>query len=231
MKIGTNIKKLRIAQGLTQDQLAEKLYVTRQTVSSWERSASNPNLEQLEAISAALEIDVMTLLYGTPKNYRPSRKRIGVAVGLTLLLLVLWAASWWLEPWAKATTGTQLTYHLYYYNCYYVSLVAAVGGLAGLSLAGLRWELTLGKRGRRLCLGIALVLLALLALGPVCWIWIGGQWEQIPQWISQLSGLLFLHTYRKGIVAALGILFGGFSFLAGNSKPKQQGTGRKENPL
>ena len=35
MTIGNNIKKLRTAQGLTQDQLAERLFVTRQTVSSW----------------------------------------------------------------------------------------------------------------------------------------------------------------------------------------------------
>ena len=54
MTIGNNIKKLRTAQGLTQDQLAERLFVTRQTVSSWERSASHPSLEQLEAIAAAL---------------------------------------------------------------------------------------------------------------------------------------------------------------------------------
>lgn len=34
MTIGNNIKKLRTAQGLTQDQLAERLFVTRQTISS-----------------------------------------------------------------------------------------------------------------------------------------------------------------------------------------------------
>ena len=54
MTIGNNIKKLRTAQGLTQDQLAERLFVTRQTISSWERSASHPSLEQLEAPSRGL---------------------------------------------------------------------------------------------------------------------------------------------------------------------------------
>lgn len=75
MTIGNNIKKLRTAQGLTQDQLAECLFVTRQTISSWERSASHPSLEQLEAIAAALGEDVMTLLYGPKPKYQPSRKR------------------------------------------------------------------------------------------------------------------------------------------------------------
>lgn len=53
MTIGGNLKKLRVAQGLTQDQLAEKLHVTRQAVSNWERNVSHPDLDQLEAIAAA----------------------------------------------------------------------------------------------------------------------------------------------------------------------------------
>ena len=40
MTIGSNIKKLRTGKKLTQDQLAEKLYVTRQTMSNWERGVS-----------------------------------------------------------------------------------------------------------------------------------------------------------------------------------------------
>ena len=40
MTIGTNLKKLRTARGLTQDQLAEVLHVTRQAVSGWERGVS-----------------------------------------------------------------------------------------------------------------------------------------------------------------------------------------------
>ena len=85
MTIGNNIKKLRTAQGLTQDQLAERLFVTRQTISSWERSASHPSLEQLEAIAAALGEDVMTLLYGPKPKYQPSRKRVVLAVVLIAL--------------------------------------------------------------------------------------------------------------------------------------------------
>ena len=88
MTIGNNIKKLRTAQGLTQDQLAERLFVTRQTISSWERSASHPSLEQLEAIAAALGEDVMTLLYGPKPKYRPSRKRVILAVVLIALAVI-----------------------------------------------------------------------------------------------------------------------------------------------
>ncbi len=77
MTIGGNLKKLRVAQGLTQDQLAEKLHVTRQAVSNWERNVSHPDLDQLEVIAAALGVEVTTLLYGPPQPYHPSRKRVG----------------------------------------------------------------------------------------------------------------------------------------------------------
>ena len=63
MTIGTNLKKCRTAQGLTQEDLAQRLHVTRQTVSSWERNNSHPDLDQLAAIAAALETEVTVLLY------------------------------------------------------------------------------------------------------------------------------------------------------------------------
>ena len=91
MTIGGNLKKLRVAQGLTQDQPEEKLHVTRQAVSNWERNVSHPDLGQLEAIAAALGVEVTTLLYGPPQPYRPSRKRVGVTVGLAAAAVTAFA--------------------------------------------------------------------------------------------------------------------------------------------
>lgn len=102
MTIGNNIKKLRVARGLTQDQLAERLFVTRQTVSSWERSASRPSLEQLEAIAAALGEDVMTLLYGPKPKYRPSRKRVILVVVLLALAATALELGVWYRPKSRA---------------------------------------------------------------------------------------------------------------------------------
>ena len=83
MTIGGNLKKLRVAQGLTQDQLAEKLHVTRQAVSNWERNVSHPDLDQLEAIAAALGVEVTTLLYGPPQN---ADAKIATAVPVAVML-------------------------------------------------------------------------------------------------------------------------------------------------
>ena len=46
--IPKNIKRLRQQASLTQDQLAEKLFVTRQTVSLWENGKTQPDIETLE---------------------------------------------------------------------------------------------------------------------------------------------------------------------------------------
>ena len=225
MKIGTNIKKLRTAQGLTQDQLAEKLYVTRQTVSSWERSASNPNLEQLEAISAALEIDVMTLLYGPQKNYRPSREQILRAVGLALLVLVMWAACWRLGHWSERMLkeyGDVFPHFLYYY---YQVLTAALAGVALIALARLRWKLPLEGRGRRICLGVGLALLAVvLSYGPLAGLSMA--WGNLlPPWVNQAIGTI-LWSLWKGMFKALTVLAGGLLCLV--RKPREKGTQQEE---
>lgn len=47
MTIGTNLKKCRTARGLTQEDLAQRLHVTRQTVSSWERKLSQHKREEI----------------------------------------------------------------------------------------------------------------------------------------------------------------------------------------
>ena len=46
MSIGENIRRLRTERGWTQDQLAEKLDVTFQAVSSWERDEHSPELDK-----------------------------------------------------------------------------------------------------------------------------------------------------------------------------------------
>ena len=43
--ISKNIKRLRQQAGLTQEQMAEKLFVTRQTVSLWENSKTQPDIQ------------------------------------------------------------------------------------------------------------------------------------------------------------------------------------------
>lgn len=62
--IGKNIKALRIQKNMTQDELAEKLFVTRQTVSNYETGRSRPDVEMLARIAEVLETDANAVLYG-----------------------------------------------------------------------------------------------------------------------------------------------------------------------
>ena len=67
-QVGARIAALRRERGLTQEQLAEKLHVTRQTVSSWETANSYPDVEMLAALSEVLEVSVEQLIYGEARE-------------------------------------------------------------------------------------------------------------------------------------------------------------------
>ena len=49
--IGKNIKKLRMQKDITQEQLAERLHVTRQAVSNWENGKTQPDVETLSMLA------------------------------------------------------------------------------------------------------------------------------------------------------------------------------------
>ena len=60
--LGENIKALRKSKGLTQEELAIRINVVRQTVSKWEKGFSVPDAEALQKIADVLEVDVKQLL-------------------------------------------------------------------------------------------------------------------------------------------------------------------------
>ena len=59
------ILELRTKNGMSQDELAEKVYVTRQTVSRWENGDTTPNTETLKLLSKLFDVSINTLL-GSP---------------------------------------------------------------------------------------------------------------------------------------------------------------------
>ncbi len=60
--LGENLKTLRKEKGFTQEALAAKLNVVRQTLSKWEKGLSVPDAEMLKQIAEILEVDVSQLL-------------------------------------------------------------------------------------------------------------------------------------------------------------------------
>lgn len=61
------ILELRTKSGLSQEELAEKLYVTRQAVSRWEKGETVPNTESLKLLSKLFDVSINTLL-GSPRK-------------------------------------------------------------------------------------------------------------------------------------------------------------------
>ena len=64
MELGIRIKELRNVQGINQDELANKLFVSRQTVSNWENGKSYPDIQSVLLLSEIFDVSVDNLLKG-----------------------------------------------------------------------------------------------------------------------------------------------------------------------
>jgi transcriptional regulator with XRE-family HTH domain len=64
MEFGNRIKELRKAQNINQDELAEKLFVSRQTISNWENDKSYPDIQSVLLLSEIFNVSVDQLLKG-----------------------------------------------------------------------------------------------------------------------------------------------------------------------
>ena len=67
MEMRDILKNLRENNNLTQDQLAERVMVTRQAVSRWETGETQPNTETLKLLSREFDVSINTIL-GSPRQ-------------------------------------------------------------------------------------------------------------------------------------------------------------------
>ena len=67
MEIKDTLKQLRERKNLTQEQLAERVMVTRQAVSRWETGETQPNTDTLKLLSKEFNVSINTLL-GSPRQ-------------------------------------------------------------------------------------------------------------------------------------------------------------------
>ena len=86
--LGSNIRALRMLAGMTQDDLASRLNVTRQAVSSYERGRTSPDVDQLTELAGIFRVDLDTLVRG-PLPVRDRRKPAVTACCILLILSVL----------------------------------------------------------------------------------------------------------------------------------------------
>lgn len=101
MTLGARIRALRMQQNLSQEELAEKLDVSRQSVSKWENDTATPDLDKLVKLSELFEVSLDELVRGEPPKQTPpvpqtenSRTPTRVIVGIVLLamsFLIFWS--------------------------------------------------------------------------------------------------------------------------------------------
>lgn len=98
MEIGKKLKNARIEAGLTQEKAAEKIDVSRQTISNWENEKSYPDIISVIAVSDLYSVSLDELLKGDQKmaehleestNVVKSNKKLTGAILLNIILMIL----------------------------------------------------------------------------------------------------------------------------------------------
>ena len=98
MEIGKKLKNARIEAGLTQEKAAEKIDVSRQTISNWENEKSYPDNISVIALSDLYSVSLDELLKGDQKmaehleestNVVKSNKKLTGAILLNIILMIL----------------------------------------------------------------------------------------------------------------------------------------------
>jgi transcriptional regulator with XRE-family HTH domain len=223
--IGKHILKYRKARGLSQDDLAERLYVARQTVSSWETGRTMPDIAMLTRIAEAVGVGIEQLIYGKAAETAPrdvSRYRKAALVTAALLVLAV-TAMLLIKPYIGYSferydllsilqinpkiVHTAQTFHLWA-ELLYMSLLRPLGYMLGaacfLSLISLRADLTIRRSGVRcclLCVSAALLLLFAYFVMVVYSVLPGGRWAHIAWLLTAFNPYIF-------VLPGAGLFFG-----------------------
>ena len=108
MDIGNQIKMRREAMGLSQEELAQKVYVSRNTISNWENSRTYPDLQSLLLLGVLFDTSLDTLVKGDlnvmEEKLAESRKQFnrwawimaaGLGTAIILVIPLTWKFGWW----------------------------------------------------------------------------------------------------------------------------------------
>lgn len=100
MKIGDQLKKARMDKNLTQEEVAEKIFVSRQSISNWENNKTYPDIGNVIALSDLYQISLDELLKGSDNfmehleestNLVKSNKKLMALIVLALIVMIVMA--------------------------------------------------------------------------------------------------------------------------------------------
>lgn len=78
MELNTKIRKYRAGMKLSQEELAEKVYVTRQTISNWENGKSYPDIHSLLLLSSLFNVSLDQLIKGDIEIMKEEIKEVEI---------------------------------------------------------------------------------------------------------------------------------------------------------
>lgn len=88
MNLGERLLELRKKKGLSQEEMAEKINVSRQTISKWETGLSTPEFDKIEPLSKLFEISVDELVTGKKIENEKKEENITEHSTKSILLLI-----------------------------------------------------------------------------------------------------------------------------------------------
>lgn len=100
MKIGDKLKKARMDKNLTQEEVAEKIFVSRQSISNWENNKTYPDIGNVLALSDLYQISLDELLKGSDNfmehleestDLVKSNKKLMALIVLALIAMIVMA--------------------------------------------------------------------------------------------------------------------------------------------
>lgn len=100
MKIGDQLKKARLDKNLTQEEVAEKIFVSRQSISNWENNKTYPDIGNVIALSDLYQISLDVLLKGSDNfmehleestNLVKSNKKLMALIVVALIVMIVMA--------------------------------------------------------------------------------------------------------------------------------------------
>lgn len=96
MEVGNRIREERGKLGLSQEDLAQRVFVSRQTVSNWETGKTYPDVQSLLLLSGLFEVSVDSLVKGDVEamqekieSYELDRFKVKASMGLALALIAV----------------------------------------------------------------------------------------------------------------------------------------------
>lgn len=189
MNLGAQIKKYRVEFSLSQDELAEKLFVTRQSISNWENDKTYPDIKSLVLMSEVFSVSLDELVKGDMEimkkeiseqdreQFKKEDRVLGVLMFLLMFLAVPLAKhGGWLGmaayvALAVVTLGYSIKVEKHKKQLDIQTYKEIVAFMDGKSLSEIEKARESGKRGyQKVLLAAGAALVTLMVCGLMGWI-------------------------------------------------------------